>query len=1082
MKTTLALFCIWACVGLMNAATKRDHNNYSKNPMRIVCYVGTWSVYHKVDPYTIEDIDPFKCTHLMYGFAKIDEYKYTIQVFDPFQDDNHNSWEKHGYERFNNLRLKNPELTTMISLGGWYEGSEKYSDMAANPTYRQQFVQSVLDFLQEYKFDGLDLDWEYPGSRLGNPKIDKQNYLTLVRELKEAFEPFGYLLTAAVSPGKDKIDVAYELKELNQLFDWMNVMTYDYHGGWENVFGHNAPLYKRPDETDELHTYFNVNYTMHYYLNNGATRDKLVMGVPFYGRAWSIEDRSKVKLGDPAKGMSPPGFITGEEGVLSYIELCQLFQKEEWHIQYDEYYNAPYGYNGKIWVGYDDLASISCKLAFLKELGVSGVMIWSLENDDFKGHCGPKYPLLNKVHNMINGDEKNSYECLLGPSTTTPTPTTPSTPSTTTPTPTTPSTPSTTTPTPTTPSTPSTTTPTPTTPSTPSTTTPTPTTPSTPSTTTPTPTTTDSTSETPKYTTYIDGHLIKCYKQGYLPHPTDVHKYLVCEYIATPNGGWWVHIMDCPKGTRWHATLKNFKRDHNNYSKNPMRIVCYVGTWSVYHKVDPYTIEDIDPFKCTHLMYGFAKIDEYKYTIQVFDPYQDDNHNSWEKHGYERFNNLRSKNPELTTMISLGGWYEGSEKYSDMAANPTYRHQFVQSVLDFLQEYKFDGLDLDWEYPGSRLGNPKIDKQNYLTLVRELKEAFEPFGYLLTAAVSPGKDKIDVAYELKELNQLFDWMNVMTYDYHGGWENVFGHNAPLYKRPDETDELHTYFNVNYTMHYYLNNGATRDKLVMGVPFYGRAWSIEDRSKVKLGDPAKGMSPPGFITGEEGVLSYIELCQLFQKEEWHIQYDEYYNAPYGYNDKIWVGYDDLASISCKLAFLKELGVSGVMIWSLENDDFKGHCGPKYPLLNKVHNMINGDEKNSYECLLGPSTTTPTPTTPSTPSTTTPTPTTPSTPSTTTPTPTTPSTPSTTTPTPTTPSTTSTTTPTPTTTDSTSETPKYTTYVDGHLIKCYKEGDLPHPTNIHKYLVCEYVNGGWWVHIMPCPPGTIWCQEKLTCITE
>lgn len=118
MKTTFALFCICFCIGLLNAATKRgeysgkqfmiglnntfvyhitDHNDYSKNPMRIVCYVGTWSVYHKVDPYTIEDIDPFKCTHLMYGFAKIDEYKYTIQVFDPYQDDNHNSWEKRKY-------------------------------------------------------------------------------------------------------------------------------------------------------------------------------------------------------------------------------------------------------------------------------------------------------------------------------------------------------------------------------------------------------------------------------------------------------------------------------------------------------------------------------------------------------------------------------------------------------------------------------------------------------------------------------------------------------------------------------------------------------------------------------------------------------------------------------------------------------------------------------------------------------------------------------------------------------------------------------------------------------------------------
>ncbi|KAH9525954.1 Cht9p, variant 5 [Dermatophagoides farinae] len=203
----------------------------------------------------------------------------------------------------------------------------------------------------------------------------------------------------------------------------------------------------------------------------------------------------------------------------------------------------------------------------------------------------------------------------------------------------------------------------------------------------------------------------------------------------------------------------------------------------------------------------------------------------------------------------------------------------------------------------------------------------------------------------------------------------------------------------------------------------------------------------------------------------------------------------------LAFLKELGVSGVMVWSLENDDFKGHCGPKNPLLNKVHNMINGDEKNSFECILGPSTTTPTPTTtPTTPTTTptTPSPTTPTTtPSpttpTTTPSPTTPTTtPSpttpTTTPSPTTPTPTTTTpapttsTPSPTTTEHTSETPKYTTYVDGHLIKCYKEGDIPHPTNIHKYLVCEFVNGGWWVHIMPCPPGTIWCQEKLTCIGE
>ena len=73
-----------------------DRNNYSHNK-RVVCYVGTWSVYHKMDKFEIEDIDPHRCTHVMYGFAKIDEYKYTIQVFDPYQDESVNPWDKRKF-------------------------------------------------------------------------------------------------------------------------------------------------------------------------------------------------------------------------------------------------------------------------------------------------------------------------------------------------------------------------------------------------------------------------------------------------------------------------------------------------------------------------------------------------------------------------------------------------------------------------------------------------------------------------------------------------------------------------------------------------------------------------------------------------------------------------------------------------------------------------------------------------------------------------------------------------------------------------------------------------------------------------
>jgi len=210
----------------------------------------------------------------------------------------------------------------MIALGGWYEGSEKYSDMARDPKLRALFVKSAVEFLVEHDFDGLDVDWEYPGNRGGDSKVDKDDFIALLSELKAAFEPHGFLLSAAVSPGKKTIDSAYIVPKLNELLDIINLMAYDYHGGWEDRLGHNAPLYKRPDEHDELSIWFNVNYTVNYWIEKGVDKKKIVMGVPFYGRAWTLESPDKVALNDTAKGMSPAGFISGEEGVYGYNEVC----------------------------------------------------------------------------------------------------------------------------------------------------------------------------------------------------------------------------------------------------------------------------------------------------------------------------------------------------------------------------------------------------------------------------------------------------------------------------------------------------------------------------------------------------------------------------------------------------------------------------------------------------------------------------------------------------------------------------------------------------------------------------------------
>lgn len=129
------------------------------NGKKMVCYVGTWAIYRPGDgKFVMEDIDPHLCTHIMYGFTKLQENK--ITVFDPWGDLK-DEWGSglNGYQRFTDLKKINPELKAIVAIGGWNEGSTKYSDMSRDPASRRTFVESVVPFLEKYNFDGLDLDW-----------------------------------------------------------------------------------------------------------------------------------------------------------------------------------------------------------------------------------------------------------------------------------------------------------------------------------------------------------------------------------------------------------------------------------------------------------------------------------------------------------------------------------------------------------------------------------------------------------------------------------------------------------------------------------------------------------------------------------------------------------------------------------------------------------------------------------------------------------------------------------------------------------------------------------------------------------
>ncbi|CAI0415296.1 unnamed protein product [Linum tenue] len=277
---------------------------------------------------------------------------------------------------------------------------------------------------------------------------------------------------------------------------------------------------------------------------------------------------------------------------------------------------------------------------------------------------------------------------------------------------------------------------------------------------------------------------------------------------------------------------------------------------------------------------------------------------------------LSEKNPPVKTLLSIGGAFPPSvaQVFAEMSQSTKSRAVFIWSAIRVARKYGFDGLDIDWEYPASEREMRdfgRLLKQCRQTLALEAAVMGKP-RLLLTGAVyySARMENSGPArtYPGPEMNKYMDWVNPMTYDYHGSWENFTGPNAALF---DPNGKLSTEYGIGS----WLEAGVSAQKLVMGLPLYGRTWVLEDPSDHGIG--SKALAPgPG-----EGVLGYDAVREWNAANKASVVYDGESVSYYSVANGSWVGYDDQMSIDLKIQYARMKGLGGYFFWALgQNRNF------------------------------------------------------------------------------------------------------------------------------------------------------------------
>jgi len=318
-------------------------------------------------------IDTSLFTHIFYSFLTPNNNTFKLEISSS-QILSLNTFTK-------TFKIKSPPAATLFSIGGAGSNSSLFAFIASDPTARAAFINSTIDVARTFGFDGIDFDWEFPK----NTK-EMNDLGELLFQWRKAISEEGastgrppLLLTAAVYFavnfsifGEPRM---YPVNSINENLDWVNVMSYELHGARSNKTG-------APSGTFDPKSNVSVVSGLLSWIQSGVVPEKLVMGMPLYGKSWKLRDPNVHGIGAPSVG-SGPG-VNG--GLMAYFQVLDFNRQTSAKVEYDVDTASVYSYSGSTWIGYDNPFTVSIKVGFAQALKLRGYFFWvaGLDTTDWK--------------------------------------------------------------------------------------------------------------------------------------------------------------------------------------------------------------------------------------------------------------------------------------------------------------------------------------------------------------------------------------------------------------------------------------------------------------------------------------------------------------------------------------------------------------------------------------------------------------------------------------------------------------------------------------------------------------------------